>query len=151
MTKKKDVYEEEYQESANGHDGEVLDLLKSIAAKQQEQDERLEDLEESGGRMAAELRIIELVYDTDDKHLPGLTRLPLNSVKHFARAMMIHALRDPEVRAGKRSLSEAYRTAVFTLMRSVGGEHLEKGRQLAVEKVQSELEKVRGPEVNLGE
>ena len=131
--------------------GEVIALLQQIVKKQQEQDERLEELEETGGKRAAELRIIELIYDTDENHLAGLTRIPAAAVRPFANAMMLHALRDPDVRSGKKSLAQCRRTAYFTLMRSVGGEHLQKGRELALEKVQTELEKVRGPELDLGQ
>lgn len=147
MVKKKD----ESIENTDGQLGEVLGLLQIMAKKQQELDERLEEMEETGSKRAAELEIIRLIYDTDDKHLPGLTRLPMQAVRPFARAMMLHALHDPDVRSGKKSLSETYRTAYFTLMRSVSGEHLQKGRELALEKVQSELEKVRGPEIDLGQ
>lgn len=146
MAKKKDD-----TTNTDGQMGEVLGLLKTVVQKQTEQDERLEELELTGGKAAAELRIIELCYDTDDKHLPGLSRIPLQAVRPFATAMMLSALRDPDVRSGKKSLAECYRTAYLTLMRSVGGEHLGKGRELAIEKVASELEKAQGPEINLGE
>ena len=131
--------------------GEVISLLQQIVKKQQEQDERLEELEETGGKRAAELRIIELIYATPEDSLAGLTRIPAAAVRPFANAMMLHALRDPDVRSGKKSLAQCRRTAYFTLMRSVGGEHLDQGRQLARDKVQSEIERAQGPEISLGE
>ena len=125
-------------------DGEALKLLQGIAAKQKEQDERLEELEEKGGKAAAQLRLVNLLYDTDDRRLPGLTRIPLRAVKPFAISIMLDAVTSPEVRSGKVSLQQVFRTAYFQLMRSVGAEAFNKGIGLAGEQAASEAEKGTG-------
>lgn len=129
------------------NNNEVLVLLQGIAKKQQEQDERLEELEQGKGKSAAALRMVNLLYDTDSEHLPGLTRLPLGAVRPFALAMMLDAITDPDVRAGKISLQSKFRFFYFQLMRSVGAEHLKAGIELAGEQAAAETEK--GAEVDL--
>jgi len=135
---------------SNGdNSSEMLAILQSIANKQTEHEERLTEVEEGRGREQSQLRLINLLYDTDDKHLPGLTRLPLTAVKPFAVAMMLNALRNEDVRSGKASLQSVFRTSFFLLMRSVGAEALNKGNELAAEQASQEVEK--GAEYNLGQ
>ena len=132
-----------------GGNDEVLGYLKAIVAKQQEQEERLEELESGKGKEMAQLRLVNLLYDTDDKHLPGLTRLPLRAVKPFAIAMMLDKVTSPEVREGKVSLQQVFYTNYFMLMRSVGGDAFKQGVGLAGEQAASEGE-VQGAEFRLG-
>ena len=132
----------------NGNNPEILALLQAMAAKQQEQDERLEELEGGRGREAAQLRLVNLLYDTDDKHLPGLTRLPLRAVKSFAIAMMLDAVGSEAVQSGKITLQQVFRNSYFTLMRSVGGEAFNKGIGLAGEQAASEVQ--RGTGLDMG-
>ena len=133
----------------NGASGEMLSLLQGIAKKQQEIDERLEELEEGTQKGAAALKMVNLMYDTDDKHLPGLTRIPLRAARAFALSMTLNDLTDPDVMAGKVSLQHRFYMYYFQLMRSVGGEHLKRGVALAGEQAATELEK--GAEMDLGE
>lgn len=140
---------EDSKVSDNGANPEVLNLLKAIAAKQVEQDERLEELEAGSGKSAAALRMVNLMYDTDDEHLTGLTRIPLRAARPFALGMTLDALTDPDVMAGKVSLQHKFNMYYFQLMRSVGGEHLKRGVDLAGEQAASEVEK--GSELDLGE
>jgi hypothetical protein len=128
---------------------DILAIVKTIANKQTELDERITEVEDGRGREQAQLRLVNLLYDTDDKHLPGLTRLPLTAVKPFAVAMMLDALRSEEVKSGKVSLPSVFRTSYFHLMRSVGAEALNKGNELAAEQASGEAEK--GAEYNLGQ
>ena len=135
--------------SDNGANTEILSLLQGIAKKQEEIDERLEELEEGGSKGAAALRMVNLTYDTDDDHLPGLTRIPLRAARPFALAMTLDDLTDPDVLSGKVSLQHRFHRHYFHLMRSVGGEHLKRGVELAGEQAASEADK--GAELDLGE
>jgi len=128
---------------------EMLALLQSVVNKVTEFDERITEMEDGRGKEQSQLRLINLLYDTDDKHLPGLTRLPLTAVKPFAVAMMLDAIMSEEVRSGKMSLPSVFRTSYFHLMRSVGAEALNKGNELAAEQASQEAEK--GAEYNLGQ
>jgi len=132
----------------DGANSEVLSLLQAISKKQEEQDERLVDLEEGTRQGAAALRMVNLTYDTDDDHLPGLTRIPLRAARPFALAMTLDDLTDPDVLSGKVSLQHRFHRHYFHLMRSVGGEHLKRGVELAGEQASSEAEK--GAEMDLG-
>lgn len=136
------------KKKSNGDNTEVLALLNAIATKQQEQDERLEELEGATGREAAHLKLVNLLYDTDETHLPGLTRLPLRAIKPFALAMMLDAITHDDVRTGKVSLQQVFRTSYFTLMRSVGAEAFNKGIGLAGEQAAAEQE--RGTGLDMG-
>ena len=142
IKKKKD------QGQDDGGNKEILAALQGITKLITEHGERLEELEEGKGKAAAQLRLVNLLYDTDDIHLPGLTRLPLLAVKPFAIGMMLDAVTKAEVRSGKVSLSEVYRRNYFLLMRSVEAEAFNKGIGLAGEQAASEAEK--GAEYNLG-
>jgi hypothetical protein len=136
-------------QSNGDNQAEMLAILQSIASKQTELDERITEVEDGRGKEQSQLRLINLLYDTDDKHLPGLTRLPLTAVRPFAIAMMLDALRSEDVRSGKVSLPSVFRTSYFLLMRSVGAEALNKGNELAAEQASQETEK--GAEYNLGQ
>lgn len=133
---------------SNGSNEEVLALLKAIVTKQGEQDERMEELEGGKGREAAQLRLVNLLYDTDAKHLPGLSRLPLRAVKPFAIGMTLDAITSDPVRKGEISLAEVFRNSYLMLMRSVGGEAFNKGIGLAGEQAAAEVERSGG--IDLG-
>ena len=135
-------------EPSNNGDGEVLSLLKQIVDKQKEQDERLDDLDNKNMRGAAQLRMVNLLYDTDDNHMPGLARLPLRAIKAFAYAMMLDDITHPDVLSGKVTLQHRFRMHYFQLTRSIGGDHLNKGRELAGEQAASEKE--MGEQMELG-
>lgn len=135
--------------SDNGEEDEVLFLLQGIAKKQEEIDERLGELEEGTQKGAAALKMVNLMYDTDDNHLPGLTRIPLRAARAFALGMALDSLTDEDVMAGKVSLQHKFNMYYFQLMRSVGGEHLKRGVDLAGEQAATEVEK--GAEMDLGE
>jgi hypothetical protein len=138
MLNKKD---KKVADDKNNGQGEVLALLNAIAGKQQEQDERLTELEDGKAKDTAQLRLVNLVYDTDEEHLPGLTRLPLMAVKPFAVGMMLDAILDEDVRSGKRSLPSVFRRNYFHLMRSVGAEAFNKANELAAQQASEEAEK----------
>lgn len=133
---------------SNGGNSEVIALLNTLVAKQQELSERIEEVEDKNVRGEAALRMVNLLYDTDDTHLPSLTRIPLGAVRPFAISMTLDALTNPKVMSGEVSLHHIYRTCYFQLMRSVGGLHLDKGRELAGEQAASEADK--GAELDLG-
>lgn len=139
-------------ENANGGNKEILELLQTSLAQQQKINveilERLEEAESKGMSKAALLRMVNLLYDTDDKHLSELTRIPLGAVEPLALGTMLDALSDPKVRSGEVSLVQVLYNAYYRLMRSVGGLHLSKGVTLAEEQAAGEAE--RGAEVDLG-
>lgn len=101
---------------------------------------RLGDLEAKGMQQAAFVHLMNLLYLTDPEHLPELSRIPLTAVEPMAIETMLDKLSDPDVRSGKVSLVEVLHTSYLKLMRSVGGEHLNKGRELAAEQASNEAQ-----------
>ena len=129
-------------------DGDIIALLESIASKQKEQDERLEELEDHKGGQAAQLRLVNLCYDPNDEQLPGLTRLPLRATRPFALGMILDKLTRKEVLSGEVSLQQVFYHNYFLLMRSVGAEAFNKAIELAGEQAAAETE--RGTGLDLG-
>lgn len=152
MIKKKQEEESDSPKPKNKPDplARLTGLVESMVTGQKELTERIEDLEKSNAASSADaiLRMINLMYDTDDKHLPELTRIPINAVRPHAYGMMLEALFDEDVQSGKVPLSRVLRLAQFRLMRSVGGVHLGRGVRLAEEQASAESEKT--DELELG-
>lgn len=159
MLKKNKQQEESIVEAdsdnGNGHNttqnNEVTSMLQSIINQQKELSNRLGELEDKKTTTSADalLRMVNLTYDTDDKHLPELTRIPLNSARPLSIGIMLESIFDPDVQAGLVPLSSKLRNAYFRLMRSVGGVHLGRGVRLAEEQAASEAESAE--ERELGE
>ena len=116
--------------------------LKALAAMQQEVAERLEDLESKkdlGGE--AKLLIATRVFDTDREHLPEMTNIPLRAVKPYSLADMSARILDPDVQCGRVTLGQIRRESVYRHLRSVRGNLLDKGTELAMEQTkQAEME-----------
>lgn len=146
-----EVREVARQPKNKADNSELIELVRSIAARQEELSERLDEIEKKKQTSSADalIRMVNLMYDTDDKHLPELTRLPINAVRPHALGMMLEAIFDEDVQAGETPLSRKLRNNYFRLMRSVGGIHLGRGVRLAEEQAASEAEKAE--EMDLGE
>ena len=121
---------------------QLAEALKALTAMQQEVSERLEELESKkdlGGE--AKLLIATRVFDTDRNHLPEMTNIPLRAVKPYSLADMSARILDPDVQCGKVTLGQIRRESVYRHLRSVKGNLLEKGTQLAMEQTrQAEME-----------
>jgi len=143
MLKKKKI-------ETNGDNTEIAEILKSIVGQQKELVDRIGDLEKRNTSSAlALLQMVNFLYDTDDKHLPELTRIPVQAVRPHALGMMLESLLDEDVQSGEVPLSRKLRNYYFRLMRSVGGVHLGRGVRLAEEQAAAEAEKTE--EMELGE
>ena len=120
----------------------LAEALRLIAVSQTESLERLEELEtkkDLGGE--ARLLIAHRVFDTDRSHLREMTILPIRAVRAYSLADMSASILDPEVQCGKVTLGQVRRESVYRHLRSVKGNLLEKGTQLAMEQTrQAELE-----------
>ena len=126
--------------------------LKALVAMQQEVAERLEDLESKkdlGGE--AKLLIATRVFDTDREHLPEMTNIPLRAVKPYSLADMSARILDPDVQCGRVTLGQIRRESVYRHLRSVKGNLLDKGTQLAMEETkQAEVEDIEGTALGRG-
>ena len=151
MLKKKTLSEKETKSNGHGDNSEVVEMLKVIQSQQKDLSDRLDDMEKKGSSVTADalLRMVNLTYDTDDSHLPELTRIPLNAVRPHALCMMLESIFDEDVQDGSTPLSKKLRNYYFRLMRSVGGIHLGRGVRLAEEQAAAETEKAE--EMELGE
>lgn len=149
MVKKKEkIIEEETGSNSNG--SEMKAALEAILYNQQELAGRIDDMEKNTRNTdAALLRMVNLMYDTDDKHLPELTRIPIQAARPHALGMMLECLFDEDIQNGSVPLSKKLRLNYFRLMRSVGGIHLGRGVRLAEEQAAAETEK--GIEMDLGD
>ena len=131
-------------ENEDNGDSDLKAMLQTIINSQSEQAERLDELEEGKNKdhgSEALLRMVNFLYDTDDKHIFELTRLPIQAVQPLALGMMLDSLMDEDVQSGAVSLSHKLRTYLFRGMRSVGGVHLGRGIRLAEEQASAEAEK----------
>jgi len=140
---------ESEDESSNSED--LKSMLQAIIANQQELKERLDEFEEGKDKNhgnEALLRMVNFLYDTDDKHIPELTRIPLQTAQPLALGMTLDSIFDEDVQDGTTSLSQKLRLYYFRLMRSVGGVHLGRGIRLAEEQAAAETEKAE--ELELG-
>lgn len=119
-------------------------MLQTIINNQNELTERLDELEEGknkNGTSEALLRMVNFLYNTDDKHILELTRIPIQTAQPLALGMTLDSLMDDDVQSGEVSLSTKLRLYYFRLMRSVGGVHLGRGIRLAEEQAAAEAEK----------
>lgn len=130
-------------------DGDLRQLLQLAIRGQQELAERLEELEgKKSDAAAAQLQMVNYLYDTKDEHLLELTRLPIHSVRPIAYGMMLESLFDPRVQSGEIPLSRVLKYFYFRGMRSVGGVHLGRGIRLAEQQAEAAEEEME--ERNLG-
>ena len=125
----------------NNNGDKVAELLQTVLQSQKDIVDRMEAMEKGKVTSADSLlKMVNFLYDTDDKHLPELTRLPINAVSAHAFGMCLESIFDEDVQSGKVPLSSKLRNYYFRLLRSVGGVHLGRGVRLAEEQAQSESE-----------
>ena len=138
MLKKK---KEETQDNGN-HQGELITMLEAFGQLTKELTERVEELEtkkDAGGE--AKLFMAQHVFNTPIEHLPEMTTLAIRSVRMYSLGDMSGSVLDPDVQMGDMSLQEVRRVSYYRHMRSVGGNLMNKGAELAMEQVKStELE-----------
>lgn len=134
-----DTNPEKPKKSGNGSDNEIVGMLQKLIKQNRDINDRMDDLEKSGHNTNAEaqLRLINLVYDTDDKHLPELTRIPIQAARPHALAMGLESLLEDD---GTIPLSRVIRNYYFRLNRSVGGVQLMRGSRLAEQQAEAESE-----------
>lgn len=135
--KKKDT--KETQESPDKE--QILGLLTQIASKQQDQDERLVELEKNqDGAGKAKVIVTEMAYNPDRKHLSGMTIIPLSAVEPFALANTCGAILSDEVHKGV-SLADVFMESTMWLLRSVRGEGFKAATEHAKEE---QIQKAEG-------
>jgi len=152
MTKKQKS-EVENEGNGKGNQAELNALVQTMLAQQvvlKELTERLEDIEKGkdNGTSAALLRMVNFMYDTDDAHIPELTRIPIQAARPLAYAMGLDSLLHRKTQKDGKSLSERIRLHYYRLMRSVGGVHLGRGVRLAEEQAAAAAEEAE--ETDLG-
>jgi hypothetical protein len=123
--------------------GEMADLvatIQALAKGQQNLLDRIEDMESKRGADGrAKLFMAQMVYDTDRRHLPEMTSIPLRAVRPYSLADMSAAILDPEVQCGTVTLGQIRRESIYRHLRSVKGNLLEKGaEQVKVETTSNE-------------
>lgn len=125
-------------------------VIQTMVLQQKEMVERLDDIEKGKdtGTSAALLRMVNFMYDTDDVHLPELTRIPIQAARPLAYAMGLDSLLHRKTQKDGKSLNENIRNNYFRLMRSVGGVHLGRGVRLAEEQAAAAAEEAE--ETDLG-
>jgi hypothetical protein len=135
-----------------GNTNSMEEILQMMVSQQKEFADRLTEMEDQNKNKTsaneALLRMVNLTYDTDDQHLPELTRIPIQAARPHALGMMLESLFDEDVQDGSVPLSRKLRNSYFRLMRSVGGVHLGRGVRLAEEQASAEQEKAE--EFDLG-
>ena len=127
------------EKDGDGDEKEMMELLRQMLHKQQEQDEQIAELSAKDVTGQAKLLIASLAYDTPDDRMPELSRIPLTMVDALVTDITLDAILDEKVLAGTKSLGEVELLAYLKLMRSVGGEHLRKARETAEEEKAGEL------------
>lgn len=102
----------------------ILDALENM---RKENDERFGELEHKvegvQGDGADRLRMVNLFYDTDKKHILELSNISPASVRPFATALTLASILKPEVQSGEVSLDEVFIENFLRLRRSAHGKH----------------------------
>jgi len=125
MTAKK-TREPEIKNNGNG-DGHanLQTTLELLLQNQQELNDRLSDIEETkhseAGEGAALVKLANMYFNTDDKHITELSFISPLAARPFAEAMALDAMTTEEVRSGKISLNKLLILNYLRLQRSVHG------------------------------
>ena len=144
MLKKK---QEEAKDGGN-HQADVSGLLEVVEAfKLQAEDNarltreliaRVEEAEakkDAGGQ--AKLFMAQHLFNTPIEHLSEMTKLAVRSVRMYSLGDMSASVLDPDVQMGDMSLQEVRRVSYYRHMRSVGGDLMNKGSDLAMEQMRA--------------
>jgi len=146
MIKKDDKEAKKRQSSASKDNGHVSakELLEAVAQQIQLQLEPIiktqRDIEErqdeadrrSSVSNAAQLLVAERVFNTDRRHLPEMTVVSLRMIDPLRLAGVCAAVLDDEVQDGVVSLGEISSELVLRYLRSVKGNLVQKGFELAL-------------------
>lgn len=158
MTKKKEpvlVNTEEGNGNGNGHHedfGELVSAIKGMAQGQESLHDRLDELEE---RIRAEgneakLRLVNLLYDTSDERVIELAKISPLAVRSFAAALTLERIGDPDVVAGKASISKIYLLNLLRVGRSSKAWYFMSGMPALQEQLTTEADKKSGLELEMG-
>jgi len=140
MANKKPKEAEVESDEQNG----VHQLLQAIVQNQQEFSDRLSDLEESTHKADPSATIVKLAnmyFNTDDKHITELSFISPLAARPFAEAMALDAMTTDEIRRGDISLNKLLILNYLRLQRSVRGRLLGIGAEAMREQVSSEASK----------
>lgn len=151
----KDKDEKPAKPSGNGDkSAEILEALRNVASNQSVLTDRLADVEErlDGAATANEaiLKLVNLFYNTDDKHIIELSHISPLAARPFAGALTLDMLTDPDVQSGKLSLNKALILNYLRLQRSVRGRHFGLGVSALQDQVNAEGQKEDYPEMDAG-
>jgi hypothetical protein len=127
---------------------ELKAIMKDVIKGQKDINDRMNDYEKKRSvEERALLQMVNFLYDTDDKHIAELTRIPVPSARPFALGMALETILDEDKK--DIPLSRTVRINYMRLMRSVGGVHLGRGLRLA--ESQAEAAATEAEEMELGE
>lgn len=128
----------------------LIENQKTLTSHIAEINERMLDLEtRRSSENKALLQMVNFLYDTDDKHIPELSRISHPAARPFALGMALESILDEDVQSGAVPLSQKVRLNYLRLQRSVGGVHLGRGLRLAEDQAQAAAEEAE--ERELGE
>ena len=131
---------EEPDELDPGSDGQALQMIMQAVQQMTERLDYLENRKEAGD--VAKLYIANRMFNTDPNHLRELTIVPLRGVKSLANSDTVGSILMPAVQSGDVTLAQVWKESHHRYMRSVKGNLLEKGKELALE----EARQSEGPE-----
>lgn len=122
---------------------ELVGLVKNLVQSQEAAAARMDEIEEkveTGSPDAAKLRLVNLLFDTDDKRVMELAKISPLAVRPFAAAMTLEAIGDPKVKSGEVSLSKLYMINLLRLGRSSKAWYFMAGIPALQEQVTAEVE-----------
>lgn len=135
----------------NGNDGGMEALSKAFSDFSRDIGERLDYIEsKKDASQQARLEIIQRLYNTDNEHLPELTRISLRMVDPLSLADTAAAILSPAVQSGEITLGQIRRVSMYRHLRSVKGDFIEKAAQISLEQVRTSEEEAAGDEAALG-
>jgi len=106
---------------------DLAELMKAMASQKESSNGK------NGSKVGeAQLRLVNLLYDTDPEKYIELTRIPRNQVLPLSIMLTKVAARDPK---RKDPLAKVWSRIYCQLMRSVDGRHLMLGNAIAQEQV----------------
>jgi len=142
MSKKIKIEEEQEQIEANGHDDSLLQgIANSLALLTDRLDEMEERIQNNSATNQALLQMVNLFYDTADKHITELSYISPLTSRPFAEALTMDALLDEDVKSGAISLNKKLILNYLRLQRSVRGRHFALGLPVLEQQVTAQTEK----------
>ena len=130
-------------------DGQVMEMVLAELKSLREQVEYLENKKSSAD--VAKLYIANRMFNTDPNHLRELTIVPLRGVKALAHSDAVGSILSVAVQSGQVSPAQVWKESHHRYMRSVKGNLLEKGKELALEEARQSEGEPDYDEAGLGE